>query len=303
MSSGFVESIVASDKKRYLTAIASIILSAFFGAAVEQLGSNLPRAYTPVQTVWSRYLVHLLFMLALIAPRKRSGIVRTNRLALQISRALLMAAMPLCFIGSVAILPVQVVWVISWCSVMLILLLSRWVLHERVATCSWIAAASGWLGIWIMSGVDLTPISWRYLAPIGMGSCYAIYVVLTRLMDGESTQTKLFHTALWPFLVLSILVPFQWKMPSLHVAAIYISIGLSGYLFLFFLDKSIELAPVSLAAPLIYTVPLWSFIQEFIITQEMPSAAVAIGASIIVATSVIIVLAVFLGRFRFGAVD
>ena len=283
--------------------MAAMTAAAFFWAVIEHLGGLVPKGYSPVQTVWSRYLVHLLFMLVVFAPRRRSALVRTRRLGLQISRALLMVGMPACFIMGVALFPVQVVWLISWSCVLLLLALSHLLLREQAAPGLWIAAASGWVGIWIMSGVDLPPVSWRYLAPVGMGFCFALYVVMTRLMHGESTQAKLFHTALWVFLVLSLVVPFQWKMPSPKVLVVYTCIGLSGYLFLFLLDKSIEMAPVSLSAPMIYTVPLWSGIQEIIFTGKPLGRMATAGAFIIAATSAFLVLAVWSGRVGLAAAD
>ena len=301
--SSFFKSAIASQKGRQLTAMAAMTAAAFFWAVVEHLGGFIPKGYSAMQTVWSRYLVHLLFMLVVFAPRRRSNLVRTRCFGLQVSRALLMVGMPACFIWGVALLPVQVVWLISWSSVLQLLIWSDVLLRERVAPGLWIAAASGWVGIWIMSGEVLPPVSWRYLAPIGMGFCFALYVVMTSRMQGESTQAKLFHTALWVFLVMSLVVPLQWKMPSPKVLLVYIGIGLTGYLGLFFLDKSIELAPVSLTAPLIYTVPLWSCIQEIIITEKPPGAMAAAGALIITATSAFIVLAVWSGRVRLVAAD
>jgi drug/metabolite transporter (DMT)-like permease len=229
-------------------------------------------------------------MLVVFAPRRGRDLVRTRCLGLQVSRALLMVGMPVFFIWGVALFPVQVVWLVSWSSVVVLLALSGVLLRERVALGLWIAAASGWTGIWIMSGADLPPVSWRYLAPFGMGFCFALYVIMTRRMHGESTYAKLFHTALWVFLILSLVVPFQWKMPSLQVLAVYAGIGLSGYLCLFFLDKSIELAPASLAAPMIYTVPLWSCVIESITTGKPPGGMTAAGALIAVATSAYLVL-------------
>jgi drug/metabolite transporter (DMT)-like permease len=283
--------------------MAAMTAAAFFWAVIEHLGGLLPKGYSPVQTVWSRYLVHLLFMLIAFGPREGSALVRTRCFGLQVSRALLMVGMPVCFIWGSILLPLQIVWLVSWSSVMILLALSGVLLQERVAPGLWITAGAGWVGIWIMSGADLPPVSWRYLAPIGMGFCFALYVVMTRRMHGESTHAKLFHTALWVFLILSMVVPFQWKMPSLQVLAVYSSIGLSGYICLFFLDKAIELAPASLAAPMIYTVPLWSCVIESITTGKPPGGMAAAGALIVVATSAYLVLGEWSGRVRFAAAD
>ena len=274
------------EKKRYLLAMMAMILVGFFWAVVETLGHYIPRGYSPIQTVWSRYLVHMLFMLAAFGPRKRTSLIRTDCLWMQISRALLMLGMPVCFIAGAAFLPIDVVWVVSWCAVTIELGLSAWILRERVRPGLWIAAASGWLGVWVMSGVDFPPLSWRYLAPVGMGSCFAVYVVMTRCMSGESTSTKLFHTALWVFGALSLIVPFLWKTPTPRLLVIYTLIGIIGFFCLFFLDKAIEMAPVSTTAPIIYTVPIWYCLQDCIIKGRPPGMMSVAGALIIVVSFV-----------------
>ena len=43
-----------------------------------------------------------------------------------------MVGMPACFIWGVALLPVQVVWLVSWISVILLLALSDLLLRERL---------------------------------------------------------------------------------------------------------------------------------------------------------------------------
>ena len=58
--------------------MAAMTAAAFFWAVIEHLGGFVPRGYSPVQTVWSRYFVHLLFMLVVFPPRQRSALVRTR---------------------------------------------------------------------------------------------------------------------------------------------------------------------------------------------------------------------------------
>jgi drug/metabolite transporter (DMT)-like permease len=291
----------ATPKGRHLMAMGAMVLTAFFWAVIEILGSLIPRGYSPFQTVWFRYLVHLLFMIAIFGPSQGKALVRTGCIGLQVSRALLMLGMTVCFIWGTRILPVQDVWLLSWGSVLMLLALGWLLLRERVAPGVWAAAAAGWAGIWVMSGACLQPVTWRYLAPLGMGFCFALYVIMTRRLRTENTYAKLFHTALWVFLPLSFLLPLRWKMPSLQVLGIYAIIGLLGYLCLYFLDKSIDLAPASLSAPLVYTVPVWSCIIDFLIMGKTPGGMAAAGALIVVATSAYMVLGEWSGRVRLVA--
>lgn len=285
-----------TEKEHQLKALAAIGTAGFFWALIEHFGMMLPTGYSPLQTVWSRYLVHLIFMLIVFSPRRGYKLIRTRRLGMQITRSLMMLGMPACFIVGVALLPIEVVWVISWCSVVIELALSALFLKERVCAGLWVAAICGWLGVWVMSGVHLPPLNLSYLAPVGMGSCFAIYVVMTRCMGDESTSTKVFHTALWVFIVLSGLMLFLWKTPSIQMVFLYTCIGISGVLLLFFLDKAIEMAPVSLTASVIYSVPIWSFLQDCFIKGKIPGPMSVAGALIILVSFVLIVGCVLSGR-------
>ena len=299
----FSKTVPTSEAGRPMLALAAMAAATFFWAVLENFGAFLPKGYAPIQTVWSRYLVHLIFMIIVFSPRKGFDLVKTGCLGLQISRAMLMVAMPACFIVGKELLPIRAVWLLSWSSVVILLVMGLILLGETVSLWQWIAAGLCWIGVWVMSGADLPPLSWRYLLPIGMGFSFALYVTLTRRMSGESTNTKLFHTALWVFLAVSLVVPFQWTMPSLKAIIVYICIGLSGYLGLFFLDKSIELAPVSLTAPLICTVPVWSCLQLFILTRRTPGWSAITGALLISTSSAFIAWAVWSGRVQFGNAD
>jgi drug/metabolite transporter (DMT)-like permease len=293
----------ASQRGRHLTAIAAMTLAAFFWAVIELLGGLVPKRYSPVQTVWSRYLVHLLFMLIAFGPRQGRALVSTKCVGLQVSRALLMVGMPVCFILGATLLAFQIVWLLSWSSVAMMLVMARALLGERMAADMWVVCGIGWAGIWMMTGAGLPPISWRYLLPFGMGMCFASYVVMTRMMRLENSHAKLFHTALWVFLLLSLVLPLQWTMPSLRVCGVYIAIGLVGYLCLFLLDKSLELAPASLTAPMIFSVPIWSALLDYLVVGRRLVGISVLGVLIVITMFAYIVLAEWTGRRRLVAMD
>ena len=299
----FIEPIFASERGRQISAMVAMLAAAFLWAVVEHLGGLVPKIYSPVQTVWSRYAAHLLFMLIVFAPRRKTALIRTSCLSFQVLRAILMVGMPAFYIWAVALLPVQFVWLISWISVPMILILGKILIREPVWPGLWIAVGIGWIGIWAMSGIDCPPVSWNYLVPIGMGLCFALYVVMTRQMRKEDTCVKLFHTAFWVFLVTSLIVPFHWVMPSIKVMVVYTCIGLSGYFCLYFLDKSVELSPVSITAPLLYTIPLWSCLQTFFVHGKFPGGMAAVGALMISTISALVILIVCFGQIRSTVTD
>jgi drug/metabolite transporter (DMT)-like permease len=294
----FLTLLNATQKGWHLMAMVTMVLAAFFWAVIETLGGLIPKGYSPVQTVWSRYFVHLLFMLAVFGPRQRGALVRTNCIGRQVTRAMLMLVMPICFVFGTILLPLNVVWLVFWSSVLVQLLFAGLVLHENVSADLWIACVFGWAGLWLMTGAALPPLNWRLIPPLGMGFCYALYVVMTRRMRHESSHANLFHTALWVFLPLSPLLPLDWKMPTLRVIGIYLGIGLFGYVCLYFIDKTMEMVPAVLTAPFIFTVPLWSGVLEYFVHHKVPVALTWLGAIIVAAASAYVVVVESFGRRR-----
>ena len=275
-----------SAKRDRIVAMGSMLLVGFFWALVENLGCMIPRGYSPVQTVWSRYLVHMLFMLVALGPRNGTALVKTKRLKMQIMRAFLMIGMPVCYIVGVSIMPIRDVWAVSWTSSIMLLGMAIWILKERVSLRLWVVSLFSWIGVWIMLGAHLPSLSWKLLAPLGMGFCYALYKVMTRILRTECTHANLFHTALWVFCPLTFLMPYSWKVPGPHLIGIYIGIGIFGYLTLLFLDKALTLAPAALTAPLIYSQLIWVSLFDFMLRGRSPDKTDFVGACIILAATV-----------------
>lgn len=272
-----------SDRGRRFLAMIAMILVAFFWTVVETLAHFIPKEYSPVQTVWSRYLVHMIFMLIVFGPQQGVGLVRTNCLGKQISRSMLMVGMPVCFVIGISLIPLRDVWTLSWTSSIMLIFMAVLILKERVSARLWIITLVAYLGVWLMSGADIPNLRWGILAPLGMGFCYALYKIMTRTMRAENSHANLFHTALWVFCLLTVFMPFSWKPPTISIIAIYIGIGFFGYLTLAFLDKSLELAPAALTAPLIYTQPIWVDLFDFMINRRIPELHTVVGATIIIA--------------------
>ncbi len=264
----------------------AMMLVGFFWAVIETLGHSIPRGYSPIQTVWSRYLVHMLFMLIAFGPRQGTLLIRTDRLWMQICRSLLMVGMPLCYVIGVSLIPAVDVWNLSWASSIMLIGLAIIILKERVSPRLWIITIIAWLGVWIMSGADIPDLRWGILAPLGMAFCYALYNTMTRIMRTESSYANLFHTALWIFCLLTVFIPFSWKTPTVGLVGIYIGIGFFGYITLLLLDKALELAPAALTAPLIYSQPVWIDMFQFLSNGSRPGLSTVAGAMIIIATVV-----------------
>ncbi|MEZ5316372.1 MAG: DMT family transporter [Vicinamibacterales bacterium] len=253
-------------------------------AMVEIIGGLLERPYSLFQVVWSRYAVHLLFMLVVVGRGAPGALWRTRRLRYQVGRSMLMLGMPACFIfGLAGGAPAGAFLSVFWTSPLLILVLARVLLRERARVLLVAAAVAAFAGMVLLQNpvASLSPSA--VALALGMSFCFALYVVMTRSLRTEWTGTNLFYTALGPFLPLTAVMPFMWTTPDLHDALVLAAIGVVGLGSLYALDRSAALAPVSLTSPAQYLQGVWTFAIVFAL-GAMPH----LGRRIPVASAVIV---------------
>ncbi len=232
----------------------SMLLMIAFGAlwaAVEAVATHLSRGYSPFQVVWTRYGVHLAFMLCIWGWREPRSLVATRRPAFQLARSALMLIMPASFIFGVSRgLNAGTLMAIFWVSPLLILAFAAVFLRERVAPSIWLAGAGAAVGAALLMAPGQPPSVRALFWPLSMAASFSLYVVMTRSLRTESTRANLFYTALGVFIALSPLMPSVWVTPTRHDFMIMVAIGLIGCASLYCLDRLAAAAPVSDAATL-----------------------------------------------------
>src|SRR5689334_1497435 len=113
-------------------AILCMLIASFCFAAIELLGRYFIHNIPLYQVVWSRYAVHILFMLAVFGPRFKTRLFKTSSIKLQIIRSLTMFAMPVCYVIAFGNMPTGDLWSVYWLSPGIMLALSAFVLREPV---------------------------------------------------------------------------------------------------------------------------------------------------------------------------
>jgi len=248
---------IAGPFKGKLSGITYMCIASLFFAAVELLGGLIPPNYSPLQTVWTRYAVHIIFMLAIFGPRYRTDLVRTKLIRLQLFRPTFMIGMPIFFLLGIKAMPPENVWSIFWLSPLMIMAMSLILTDERGALRYWIATIGGFIGICAIFqptiSLSLKPsIIW----PLGMAFCFSCYVLLTKNLHTEHTVTNVFYSALVVFLPWSLGLPYFWQRPTFYALIMMSAVGILGFCSLYFLDKAQQRAPMPLLAAFLYAEPV-----------------------------------------------
>jgi len=233
----------------------SMLMMVAFGAlwaVLEAVATHLNRSYSPFQVVWTRYAVHLAFMLAVWGWREPFSLVRTRRPVLQLARSMLMLVMPAAFVfGLIRGLSPNTIMAVFWVMPLLVLVLSAAFLAESASWAVWLAAGGATLGALLLLSPQPPARSWLWPAwPLVMSASFSLYVVMTRVLRSETTRANLFYTAFGVFVALTPLIPSVWVTPSRHDFAIMAAIGVIGWVSLYCLDRLAAAAPVTESAPL-----------------------------------------------------
>jgi drug/metabolite transporter (DMT)-like permease len=223
-------------------------------AGVDAMATLLTDAYSAIQVVWTRYGVHLAFMLLVWGWRDPLSLVATRRPVFQIARSLLMLIMPMSYILGVSRgMDSGTLLAVFWIAPLLVLVCAVVFLHERVSSLTWCAAAIAAAGAALLSYPHAPPHLRGLVWPLSMAISFSLYIVMTRSLRTESPRANLFYTALGVFLSVSLLISSVWVWPTLHDFIVMAAIGLCGCAGLYCLDRLTNAAPVADSAPLIGT--------------------------------------------------
>jgi drug/metabolite transporter (DMT)-like permease len=247
--------------------------------ALEALGGWIGGGYSPYQVVWTRYAVHIALLATVLGHRGRR-MVRTRRPVLQVFRGLLMVAMPAFYITGARSSASADVWAEFWVAPLMVVGLSVPLLGEAPGMRLWLATGAGLVGALLIARPFSPLLDARAIFPLGMAACFALYLVLTRRLGEESVETRLFYTALVPFLCLSPVMVSVGRLPTPRAFLLMALVGVVGLLVLWALDKALDLAPASLGAPFIYTQLLWAMV----LGEEGWGGGAIAGALIVIAS-------------------
>lgn len=247
-------------------------------------GGMLRQAYNPIEVVWWRYAVHLLVMGALWGFTRPQALVRTKRPVFHLARSLLMVTMPGAYVvGLYGGVPTEFMWSVFWTTPATIMLVSWWWLCERPSSLWFGLAVAGAFASMLIYGHVRPPSLFSVACAAAMQLSFVFYVVMTRVLHEERAETNLFYTALGPFVMLALLMPFVWVTPDLHDALVMTAIGVVGFVALYGLDVACHAAPACVGAPGLFAHVPAIFVLLFLSQSIHLSARAVTGSVAIVA--------------------
>jgi drug/metabolite transporter (DMT)-like permease len=254
-------------------------------ASMDASAKLLVEDYPIPQILLVRFLVFLVFALALARRRGFRVTLRSRKPVLQIVRTLVMLVEIWVFVWAFSLLPLANVHAIAAVSPLMAMALAVPLLGERVGWHRWTAVAAGLVGVLIIVRPGIAQTDWAMAIPVLAAFLWALLQILIRKAGlSDPIETTGLWTATIAVLVMALVAPFVWIAPDARAWGLLLLTGLLGTMGHMTLFKALELAPASAVQPFSYMMMVWAALLGFLVFGAFPDAWTILGALVIVAS-------------------
>ena len=277
-------------------------------AAMEALAKFLSHDFSISQIVWARYTFHFLIVLFGVILIHllgfNSGLKYPKLILLQALRSLALLLMTYFFFTSLSILTLAEATIILFFSPLITVVLSPFLLKEKVTESSWLAVIIGFIGMIIVINptniINYEDMNFIWFKGIIYGIAgalfYSLYQIGTRVLAPvESPLTSLIFSCLAGLIGTTILILLDydlssslkvWKSPNFYEWSLLAIVGFFGALGQFLILGAYSKAKAITLAPISYTHIIWATIFGYIIFDSLPSLQTLLGGILIVCSGV-----------------
>ncbi len=247
--------------------------------------------YQVPQILFMRSLVIVAISSVLVRYRRHPSIFKSPYRNTVFLRAGLMLAAWLLFYNAARHLELAELTTLYFSAPMIVMVLSIFILKEKIGPGRWLACALGFVGVLIAANPSHAPNLLPTVMCLVAGFCWAWSTILVRLVSrSETTLTQMFATSLLFGLACALSFPWTWRQPDALGWALMIGLGLVSTLGQYLLYEGFRYAPASALAPVEYTGLIWAFFYGYLVFAEVPAQNVFVGALLIVLSGFILVL-------------
>lgn len=283
--------------------LALLLCALFCFACMDTTAKYLAASY-PVPLVMAvRYAVNFALMIVLLAPRQGRALVATQRTGLVMFRGVSLVLASL-FVGlALQRMPVAETTAFIFLGPMLVVLIARPVLGERIGAIGWTAALAGMGGVMLIarpgSGLDGLGIVFG----LGAALSNATYQLLSRILVAtERTVALLFYTAIAGTVCFGLSLPWFWggPPPTPKLVVLFLSLGVFGGVGHFLFTAAFRHAPASILAPANYLQMLWSGLLGWLVFSHVPDRLTVVGMAIVAGSGIMIAVNTHVAHARRG---
>lgn len=259
-----------------------ILASGLLLAINDGLSKYLTQLYPVILIVWVRYLAQTVLMVALFTPRMGRRVFVTLRPWPQLFRGMSLVAVSILFISGLRYIPLAEATAVIFLAPLMVTLASA-LLGERVSRSQWIAVVFSLMGVLLIVRPGSSLFTLAILLPFGAALSLSIYQLLTRRLAGtDHPVTSNFLASLVGTTVLSVLVLFNWRTPTMPDAGLMVGLGCVTTLGHLLLTNAYRFASAATLAPFTYGQIVFAGIVGFIAFDQAPDIGAMLGIGMII---------------------
>lgn len=256
----------------------------------DAMGKMLVSTYSVGQVLLVRSIAALLVLAPFLYRRGRSHVLVVERPLMQLFRVFLSTFEVFCFYFAVSVYPLADVMTFWLACPIYVAALAPFLLGEHVGWRRWSAIIVGFIGVLVAlqpAGRDLGPAT---IVSIIGPLAFAAFIVTGRSLRATPDTTLVFWQIIGALLAGILITPFTWVTPTAPDVALLGLLGIVAMGAHVLVNRALKLADASTLAPLQYTLLFWAVIFGFLFFGDVPNTEVYLGAALIVAAGIFIVL-------------
>ncbi len=285
-------SATAHHAGRHRAAVACMLAAMLAMATVDALGKWLVGTYPVSQILAIRSWVMIAVLLIGLSMMGGWRSLRTGRLPGHALRLVAGFGGPCCVFLALRELSLADVTIVVFGAPLLVTVLSAPLFGEKVGAASWCCVGLGFLGILLALqpglGAGSVGVAFALLACV----CYAGLNLSGRWLSGtEPTYRIVFYSSAGTALISTALLALQpWKAMPVGDIGLMAAMGLAASLGHLLMTQAFNTAPLATVAPLEYSTFVWATGFGYMVWGEVPSIPALLGAALIVASSLYMIL-------------
>ena len=277
-------------KSKETIGIIFAIIAYFSFSILDAIQKSAVLYYSIFQLMFVKYTFVLLLSILEARRSKKINFYKTNNFKLQIIRSLLSILESACFVLSFKYLSLANAHSIGALAPIIIVVLSVFILNEKVSIKTWLAIFIGFIGVLIIIRPASDVFSLKSLIPLLAAFFLGLYQIATKkISEYDTPEVSLFYSSLVGIFITSIMAFYFWQPIKVNSLIFFLPIGLFFSLGIYFQILALNNAKASIIQPFHYTLIFWAIIFGYFFYDDLPDLYTIIGALIITASGVFVI--------------
>ena len=277
-------------KSKETIGIIFAIIAYFSFSILDTIQKSAVLYYSIFQLMFVKYTFVLLLSFIEAKRTNKINFYKTNNFKLQIIRSLLSILESACFVLSFKYLSLANAHSIGALAPIIIVVLSVFILNEKVSKKTWVAIFIGFIGVLIIIRPATDVFSLKSLIPLLAAFFLGLYQIATKkITEYDTPEVSLFYSSLVGIFITSIMAFYFWQPVNINSLIFFLPIGLFFSLGIYFQILALNNAKASIIQPFHYTLIFWAIIFGYFFYDDLPDLYTIIGALIITASGVFVI--------------